>query len=200
MANSKIGQYQLEYRLEGFTAPTRSHALRIWVMPTGAPAVGTPPASVTIQKMGGSTASLQAVADQAWSYFRQAYSTTISAVSFSLWKFVTETSRDFITAGTLGTPAGATGTVTVAGQVTLTFRHALGGIGKIVLLETNLTGDNRAALVPLSSGTAAQKIAAYVMSADNPMIALDNSFPVSPLRDSRGQNEAIWRMVYRAGN
>jgi len=200
MPNSKIGQYQLEFRLEGFTAPTRSHALRIWIAPSGSPAIGTPPASVTIQKLGGSTANLQVVADQAWSYFRQAYVTTVSAVSFSMWKYVTETAREFITAGALTTPAGTAGVTTIAGQVTLTFRHALGGIGKIVLLESNLAGDTRSALVPLATGTAAQKIAAYMMSADSPMIALDNSFPVSPLRDSRGQNEAIWRMVYRAGN
>jgi hypothetical protein len=200
MPNSKIGQYQLEYRIEGFTAPTRSHALRLWIIPSGSPAVGTPPASVTIQKLGGSTASLQAVADQAWSFFRLAYVTTVQAVSFSLWKFATETARDFVTAGALTTPAGAAGVTTIAGQTTLTFRHALGGIGKIVLLESNLSGDTRTALVPNGAGTPAQRIAAYIMSADSPMIALDNSFPVSPLRDSRGQNEAIWRMVYRAGN
>lgn len=197
MPNSKIGQYQLELQLSGFTAPTRSHVVRLWCMPTGTPAVGTPPASVTIQKLGGATSNLQVVADAFWSYVRLSYPAAISAAGFTLWKYVTETSKDFITAGTLTTPAGATGSVQNAAQCTLTFRHALGGIGKIVLIESNQGGDTQVALVANSLGSAVQRLAAYLMSADSPMIALDNSFPVTPLRESRGQNEAAWRQIYR---
>jgi hypothetical protein len=195
--NSKIGQYSLEFDLNGYSSPTRSHKLRLWVMPTGTPAVGTPPAGVTIQKLGGTTASLQAVADQAWSYFRLAYPTAVIASSFSLWKFVTENVKDFVTAGTPAANTGATGTLTPAHQVTLTFRHALGAIGKIVMLESTATGNTQNALVANGAGTPQQRIAAYLVSADSPMLALDNSFPVTPLRDSRGENEALHKLLYR---
>lgn len=198
MANSRIGQYVLEYTLGGFTSPTRSHVVRMWVAPSGSPAVGTPPASITIQKLGGSTASLQAVAEQAWGFFRLQWPSTITASGFTLWKYVTENVRDFISAGTLTTPAGSGAGVTVSAQTTLTFRHALGGIGKIVLLESTNTGDSQVALVANAAGTPTQRLAAYLMSADSPMISLDNSFPVTPLRDSRGQNEAVWRKVNRS--
>ena len=199
MANSKIGQYVLEFNLTGFTSPTRSHVVRLWVQPTGTPAVGTPPASVTIQKLGGSTANLQVVAEQAWSYLRLNWGTAIFCTSFSLWKFVTENSRDFISGGSIAANAGTGSSPQIAGQVTLTFRHALGGIGKIVMLESGNAGDTQVALAANATGSAPQRLAAYIMSADGPMVALDNSFPVTPLRDSRGQNEAIWRKVYRAG-
>jgi hypothetical protein len=150
-----------------------------------------------MQKLGGATADLATVANQAWSYFRLQWAASISATGYSLWKFVTENSRDYITGGTLTTPAGTGAGITIAAQTTLSFRHALGGIGKIVLLESTNTGDTQTALVANGAGSATQRLAAYVMSADGPMVALDNSFPVTPLRDSRGQNEAIWRKVYR---
>lgn len=198
MANSKIGQHLLEFQLSGYTAPARSHVVRAWISPTGVPAIGTPPASVTIQKLGGATANLQVVADQFWSYLRLSYPAAIVASGFSLWRYVTENSRDFITAGTLATPAGSNGgAADVAGQCTLTFRHALGGIGKLVLIESVNPGNTQVALVPNGAGNNVQRIAAYLLSADGPMVALDNSFPIAALRDSRGQNEAVFKKVYR---
>jgi|SRR5215211_4053687 len=199
MPNSRIGQYQIEYSLEGFTAPARSHVVRMWVSAQGNPPVGTPATSIDILKLGGATAKLDVVANQAWGFFRLQWAASISATSYSLWKYVTENSRDYISGGSLTTPAGTAGGITIAHQVTLTFRHAAGGIGKLVLLETVATGDTRLALVPNAAGTPTARLAAYCMSADSPMVALDNAFPVSPLRDSRGQNEAVWRKVYRAG-
>lgn len=201
MANSKIGQWQLEYRIDGFTNPVRSHSLRVWVSASGTPTVGQAPADIQIQKRGGATATLQAVADQCWGFLRLFYTNTLSASSFSLWRYATETRRDFYSGGSLTTPAGSVaGLPTPAHQVTLTFRHALGGIGKLVLLETSLSGDSRLALVANAAGNPAQRMAAYMMSADGIMVALDNSFPISPLRDSRGQNETIWKQLYRSGN
>jgi hypothetical protein len=151
-------------------------------------------------KKGGTTGTLQVVADQAWSFFRLMYTTGISATSFSLWRWATNTARDFITAGVVGTPLGTGGSINVASQKTLTFRHALGGIGKIVFLEANLGGSARIALVPNAAGTSPQRIAAYLLSADSPMIALDNSFAVASLRDSSGENEAIFKLVNRSGS
>lgn len=191
MANSPVGQYQLEYDLSGFGAPVNSHKLRCNVMVTGAPVGGTPPASIDVMKKGGATATLQAVADQVWSYFRLLYPTVVSASSFTLWRWVTGTARDFVSAGILTTPAGTSGVATPSWQQTLTFRSGSGGIAKLVFIEANMSGNQRAALIPNAAGTAAQRVAAFALSADSPFQALDNAFIVAALRDSRGENEAI---------
>lgn len=198
MANSKIGQYQLEFNLDGWVTPTRSHFLRMNVDAINDPSAGANPTAVDIGLKNGLSDDLKAVADEAWSYLRLAYPTTISANSFTLWKWTTDTVRDFISAGSLATPTGTVGTPQLAAQVTLTFRAAAGGIAKLVFIESNQSGDTRSALVPNPAGTAMQRIADYLLSARSPMQALDNTFVVAALRDSRGQNEAIWRKLYRS--
>jgi len=198
MANVS-GPYQIEYQLDGWTSPTRSHVMRVNCLAVGSPAVGTPPAGVTMQKMGGGTATLQAVADQLWSFLRLSFPAAVVCSGFTLWHFpgVTE-ARDFITAGAVATPAGATGSVQQAQQTTLTFRSANGGIMKFVFLESNSAGDTRVALIPNAAGSSFQRLAAYVMSADNICIADDDGFPVTALRISQGQNERVWRKLFRA--
>ena len=198
MANVS-GPYQIEYQLDGWTLPTRSHVMRVNCLAVGSPAVGTPPASVTMQKMGGGTANLQVVADQLWSFLRLSFPAAITCSGFTLWRFPSTTeARDFITAGSVTTPAGATGSAQAAAQTTLTFRSANGGIMKFVFLESNSAGDQRAALVPNAAGSSFQRLAAYVMSADNVCIADDDGFPVTSLRISQGQNERIWRKLFRS--
>jgi hypothetical protein len=152
-----------------------------------------------MQKMGGGTATLQAVADQYWSFVRLAYAASVVCSGFTLWYFpgVTE-ARNFISAGSVATPAGATGAVSAAAQTTLTYRSANSGIMKQVYLESNSAGDGRVALIPNAAGSAFQRMAAYIMSADNIAIADDDGFPVTPLRISQGQNEKIWRKLFRA--
>ena len=191
MPNSKIGQYQVEYQLEGFGTPVNTHALRFTCQVAGNPAAGTPPAAIDVNRKGGVSATLQVVADQTWGFFRLAYPTSISAVSFTLWKWVTNTQREFISAGTLATPAGTGAAIVQSWQNTLTFRSGAGGILKIVMIESNAGGNQRAALVPNAAGNVPQRIAAYALSADSPFQALDNGFVVSALRDSRGENEAV---------
>jgi hypothetical protein len=191
MANSRIGQYLLEYDLSGFGAPVNSHKLRANIMVQGSPAGGTPPASIDVNLRGGATANLQVVADSVWSYFRLLYPTTVNAASFTLWKWVTNTAKDFIAAGAPALPAGTTGTTTASWQQTLTFRSGGGGIAKLVFIEANQGGNQRSPLIPNAAGTAPQRIAAFALSASSPFQALDNAFLVAALRDSRGENEAI---------
>lgn len=191
MPNSRVGQYQLEYDLTGFTSPVNSHKLRSNVMAAGSPAAGTAPSLIEINQRGGGTDDLQVIADTMWGFYRLVYPNTISVSSFTLWRWVTNTAKEFVSAGVVGTPAGATGAVVQSWQTTLTFRSGTGGIGKLVFIECNLGGNQRSALVPNAAGTAPQRIAAYAISAGSPLQALDNGFFVAALRDSRGENEAI---------
>jgi hypothetical protein len=194
------GPYEIEFTLTGWTAPVREHVIRFNVAVLSNPPAGTLPSAIDVQKMGGGTAKLNVVADQIWSFYRQAYSPSVTVTGYTLWKYVTGTlAKDFIAAGTATTPAGtAAGGITIAHQVTLTFRSANGGVMKSVLIESNATGENRVTLLPNSAGNFAQRIAAYHLSADNVALARDDSYPIAALRDSRGQNEKIWRKVYRS--
>lgn len=197
MANSKIGQYRLEFPVTGYTAPIRSHICGLWVAPTTTPAPGTLPSDVDLQLLGGGTDTLQAVALDYANRIRPLFDATLGIGAFTLWRYATEFSRDFVTAGTVA-PVTSTGSgVSIAiGQV-LTFRHANGGVGKHVFLETMFGGNAYINLVPNASGNTIERFAAWVMSSDSPVIALDNSFPVAPLKFAQGENESVWRKVYR---
>lgn len=192
------GPYEIEFTVVGFTSPTREHKVRMNVAAIGTPAPGTLPASITIQKAGGGTGTLAAVADQAWSFLRQFWPSSITCIGYQFWKYVPGTyGKDFISTGTVTNPAGTGGGVTIKHQLTLTFRSANGGILKTVLLETALGGDTQTALVPNGAGNAAQKWAAYMLSADGVALAADDGYPILALRDSRGENERIFRKIYR---
>jgi hypothetical protein len=194
------GPYEIEFQLAGWTPPTREHLLRFSVVALGNPVPGSLPSVIDIQKTGGTSAKLDAVANQIWSFYRQAYNTSVTVVGYTLWRYVTGTlAKDFIASGTVSTPAGTSAaTIVTAGQVTLTFRAAGGGIMKSVLIESSQPGDTRTTLIPNAAGTPVQRIAAYHLSADNVALARDDTYPIAALRDNRGQNEKIWRKVFRA--
>lgn len=192
------GPYEIEFTLGGWTAPVREHKIRLNCAALGAPVAGTLPTAITIQKAGGGTATLDVVANQAWSFLRQFYPSSITAIGYTFWKYVTGThAKNFISTGTLTTPLGTGPAVVVKSQLTLTFRSANGSIAKTVLLETGFGGDAQIALVPNGAGTAPQKWAAYVLSTDNIVLAADDGYPILALRDSRGENERIFRKIYR---
>lgn len=194
------GPYEIEFEVNmGAVTPARTHVIRVNCAIVGTPAPGTLPSAITVQKAGGGTGTLQAVADQWWSFVRQFYLPSVTCTSFTLWKYISGTfSKDFISAGAVANPAGTGGGSTViAGQVTLSFRTANGSVIKQVFIETGLAGDTRTTLVPNAAGNSVQKFAAYLLSADNVALGRDDSYPVAALRDSRGQNEKVWRSIYR---
>jgi hypothetical protein len=192
------GPYELEFVLSLATTPAREHVIRQNIALVGSPVAGTPFASITVQKQGGGTANLQTAADLLWSFHRLMHATIMTVVNVILWKYVTGTfAKDFVSSGTVATPSGVTGSAQEAQQHTLSFRTANGGIMKLVYLEGNVAGNSRLNLVPNTVGTNFQKVAAYVLSADNICLGRDDSYPVAALRESRGQNERVWRSIHR---
>jgi hypothetical protein len=192
------GPYEIEFTLTGWTAPAREHVFRVNVAAVGSPAVGALPTAIDIQKMGGSTAKLNIVANQIWEFLRLFNNASITCSGYQLWKYVPGTlGKDFISTGAVTNPACNDAGGVNAAQLTQTYRSANGGILKVVMLESNQAGDARVTLVPNAAGTPSQKLAAYIMSADNVFLARDDAYPVNPLRDSRGQNEKIWRLINR---
>lgn len=197
MANSKVGNYQLEYNLTGYIAPIRSHTHAIYVAPTGTPSAGATPASIDIQLLGGGTDTLENVANTYGDFVRRMYSPDVLMGQWTLWRYATENARDFITAGSLTLATTPSGTLKIAQQETLTYRTAGGGILKQVFIEAKNGGDLKEQLQPDATGSDVDRLAFFTLSAGSPVIGIDNTFPVAPLFNSRGQNERVWRKIYR---
>lgn len=197
MANSKIGQYRLEVPLTGFSSPSRAHVAGLWVAPTTTPSPGTLPDDIDIQLLGGGTRTLEEVALDYMERIRVFYDAAVTIAQFTLWRYATENQRDFVTSGSVTTTAAAGSGITPAHQVTMTFRHALGGVSRHVLLETSFNGNQFNQLIANPAGNQQQQYAAYIMSNISPCIALDNSFPVVPLRFAEEENEYWQGKIYR---
>jgi hypothetical protein len=196
------GPYEIELILNfPSLAPIRNHAIRVNCAIVGTPPPGTLFSGITVQKAGGGTGTAQAVVDQLWSFVRLAYHTSVTLTGVTIWKYVIGTyGKDFVSAGiAAGTLTGASATApVVAQQQTLSFRSANGSVMKMVLLEPSPTGDSTTTLIPNVSGAHHQRIAAYILSADNVALARDDAYPIAALRSSLGQNERIWRKVHRS--
>jgi len=164
----------------------------------GTPAIGSLPTAVTVAKAGGGSATLAVVANQAWEFMRLMWPVAISCTGYQLWRYVSGTyAKDFISTGTVTNPTASGAGFAVAQQTVLTFRSANGGILKSVFLESNMTGNTKLTLIPSAAGTPAQKWAAYLLSADNVSLARDDAYPINGLFDSRGENERLFRLIYR---
>lgn len=197
MANSKIGNYRLEFFVSGFTSPTRTHVVGAWVLPTTAPSAGALPTDIDIQLKGGGTKNLQEVANQLGSFLRTFYAGAVSMTSYTLWRYATEFSRDFISAGTAVLTTAGSGSISVAHQQTVTMRCAGGAIMKTVIMEGNIAGNVIRTLTPNASGDIVERLAAYYLSVDGAAVGLDNTFPVAALRDAREENEFWQGKIYR---
>lgn len=197
MANSKIGNYRIEFEAIGYSNPTRQHAFGFWAVPDSAPDIGDPPTAINVRVRSGGTSTLAAAAQLHWDFARLLYDGAITVGSYTMWRYDTENARSFITAGDLSTPTGTGGGIQVANYINLSFRTAAGGIIKLLFPEPNQGGNNFNVLIPNAVGTAPQRVAAYVLSASSAVTGLDNTFPIAALRDSRGQNELYFREVFR---
>lgn len=192
------GPYEIEYSLTGWSAPARQHVFRVSVAAVGNPAAGSLPTAVDIQKMGGGTAKLNVVANQLWEFVRLFYPVAITCSGYTLWKYVPGTlGKDFRSAGAVTNVAGSGAAIAAASQIVHTFRSAFGGVMKIQLMETSFGGSNRITLVPNGAGVAYQRLAAYVLSADNIVLARDDSYPVAAMNVASSENEALFRLLYR---
>ena len=198
MAENLPGPYEIEFDMLGWSSPAREHVHRINVACVGTPAIGALPTAINIQKMGGGSGTLNVVANQYWEFMRLFYPAAITTSGYILWKYVVGTlGKTFISSGTVTNPAGNGAAIVAASQLTLTYRSALGGIMKQVLLEPNLAGSNRIPLIPNAAGASYQRMAAYIMSADNIALARDDGFPIAPMHAASGENERMFRKLYR---
>lgn len=136
-----------------------------------------------------------------WALVRVLYSSTLTAVTSAiLWKVNPDgVSRTFISTHAVALPTGATaGNPTAGHQQTLTFRSGKGSTSKLVFIETLGSGKTIGLLLPNAAGSAAQKIAAYVLSTSGWIAARGLSWPVAASKEANTYNEVIERKRFRA--
>lgn len=202
MAINYPGPYEVEfvYRVTIGTV-TLPHYLRVNCAVVGSPAPGTAMSTINVMTKAGTPASLNTSIQTFWNWYRYQLGTTVTVDAPSLFKYTPGTfEKTFIAAydgAALGNGAGASG-IGDSHQMTQSYRTANGGILKLTWLEdTNGTLVNQATLVANAAGSNDQRLAAYMLSSAAWIIARDDSFPVAPLKQSFGQNEAVFRQRHR---
>lgn len=196
MAINYPGPYEIEME---YLVSSMTHKLRFSCTVDGTPSPGTPSNTINILKRGGALASMDSVVGQFWGFLRPWFHTGVTVNQVTLWKYTTGTfERTYIATMGVSLAAGSSATApSLATQNTFTFRSGNGGIAKITLLEGNDPGALRYPLIANSAGDIAQKLAAYLISSDSPVLARDDSFLVAPMYRLGGQNEALFRKRYR---
>jgi len=187
------GPYQVEIN---YSTAARSHKMRLDCQLSTSPPAGADLSTLNVITSGGANVGLTSAVGSLITLMLPFVSDTMTFNDFTLWKFVTGTQqRTFI-----GTAQIAIVGTNVNGSVPahysmFTMRTQNGGIAKVVLLEDVSNGNTK---LPYSLlGTAAQDLFDYMTGDDTWIYARDNSYPVAPLFRSEGQNEALWRKIYR---
>lgn len=198
MARNLPGPYGLEIE---YVVKLRAHSLLVNCVTVGAPAPGTPAASVSLATKAGGSILVNQAANDLWGIVRLSLQTVnAAATGWTLWKYIPGgDDKTFICAGslTIATGANAGGTIDASYQM-ISMRTGNGGIMKITILDTIHGQQNQAAITPNAAAlTVPERLSAYLLSGSNWILGRDDSYPVAALRASYGQNETVWKKINR---
>lgn len=187
------GPYQVEIN---YSIPARSHKMRIDCQVVGSPVPGTSPSQIDVQVANGTTKPLDQAVDELIALLQPICSNTMTFNDFTLWKFTANTyQRQFVTTEPLGVLGTATAGANPAHYRIWTMRTIGGGIAKLTLLEDTNTSNDQVPYASLDVNSKA--LVDYLIGNTGWLYARDNTYPIAALYESRGQNEAIWRKIYR---
>lgn len=195
------GPYTLE--IDYFTtinSRSLKHTNVVNCVAVGSPVPGTAATSILLATAGGGTKTLADAAAQWWSFYRLLLPTSTTAGAMSLYRITPNTSkRTFIQSVVVLPATGAVANAPLAAREdTLTFRSGKGKWLTIDAQETSNANDTQVPLTPNAGGSAQQRVAAYMLSADCVLSSRDRSFPVGAMNYSNTQNEAIYRKRFRS--
>jgi hypothetical protein len=193
MATNFPGPYAVEitYVIGGLT-----HKMLLNTQVSGSPDPGDNAALVDLVLRNASTIPLPDAVDDWIALLVPLFSTTSTFVEAVLWRYEPESfDRTFITSYAIGEDGTNAGAFAPAKYRKFSFRTQGGGILYVTLLESIVDG-NLQETYPFASG-ASNAIANYVVAATSWIYARDNTYPISPLRLSDGQNEVLFRKRYR---
>lgn len=191
----KRGPYivRIPYTITGLT-----HELTFQCAVSGTVEPGVPPTDVNLITRNGVGRTLSNAVLDFWSIARLILPVGAITSQYYLERAQAGTDKLFYTSsGTLGTATGGAA-ISLTRQLTLTFRSANSGVARLIFLEGTYTGENVQPLVPDEASTAApERLAAWVIDGDSPVLATDASWLVAPMSIADTQNEAIYNSRYR---
>jgi hypothetical protein len=195
MATNFPGPYEMRFF---YTSDGRSHVHRVNVQVSGTPVPGTDDfTTIDILLRDTSVDLASDIADAwvaLWKPFLPSSGGSISRVE--LWKFTAGTFiSTFVASYDIGVAGTGAGAVVPASQMIFVFRTAEGGIMKLSFLDT--TNTPGLPVVPPYGG-ANDALADFVLAPASPFLARDTSFPIANIALYPGQNEALFKKIYRA--
>lgn len=118
-------------------------------------------------------------------------------VNCELWKYEPESFEGtFISARDIAVAATGTGTTVAAGQELYTFRTQEGGVMKLSFMQSREAVGAPKSYAALNADQKA--IVDYVIDSDDALwLGRDTSYPVAFMRMFPGQNEALFKKVFR---
>lgn len=195
MAINYPGPYELRFN---YNVSNRDHQFRHSLDFVVDPVAGQDVNTISYAMNGGGEQSLVTWIDDTWEKVAKLFNDVDLTVGVvELFRYTPLSfSSDYITSYLPTGIVGSNNATEAANQMTITLRSLEGGYAKIVLLDTIVLHNNQSKQFP--TGTAAlDNVATHLTKAGTAMLARDTSYVFQPLRYSTGQNEAVWRKIYR---
>lgn len=189
MANNFPGPYQLDIH---YTVAGLEHVQKLNFKANGTPSPGTP--FDDIEFLGKDfTIFTSSAALNGWVALLQPLFSAGTTLDYAeIWSVAPlSNDRTFIASKVIGSVGTSGGDYTPCHQLTLTNRTVEGGILRIVLMESTNTSQVRTPYAGV--GAVVQAIFDYVNDASTWVLGRDTSYPISPLNQVGGQNEALFR-------
>lgn len=196
MASNFPGPYAVEmvYTVGGLT-----HRMLLNCDVSGSPAPGTDVSLISVLDADGTLINLDDAVTSFVALLAPLYDGASDFVEYILWEYTPGTfDRDYISGNSLGTAGSNVGSYAPAKYRKFSFRTAGGGIAYVTLLESIVDGNTQQSY-PYTS-PASNAIADFVTGTGTNsgwILGRDNTYPVSSLRLSDGQNEAVFRKRFR---
>lgn len=174
-----------------------SHKIEVSCDVTEAPTSPTDLSTLTFVTKGATTKTVPDGISEFFATLAPLYPSSVSFDSIELWQYAVDSyDASFIGAYGLTVAGTSGGSINPASQITVTFRDTVGGILKIVMLET-VSSDTTAQTGLSGAGSEVGAINTYATGNDSWLQSRRNGFPAAFLRASWTQNEAIYRKRYR---
>lgn len=175
---------------------TMTHRFTLDVKIVLEPFPGGDPAEITLEGKDGTPIQFTAwVADVA-ALWATIYPATATLSRCELWRIPEGTfDGTFVNVVEIGQAGESLSASQVARQLTLTFRSREGGNARWQLMESIFTGNASVSPPYVSPG---DTLAAFILAADSPVVARDNTPLIANIKLSVSENERLWRKRYRS--
>lgn len=181
-----------------YTTSGLTHQLRLSVELIGAPTIGTDFADIDVNPRVSAAYPLSTWVDGLIAVIKTRFGPTGSTFDYAeLWEYTLGTNdAQYISAYTIGVPGTGGAEAVPAAYEMYTFRTDEGGTMRLTLMEVGIDLDTQTPYAAMATGS--KNIADYITSPDSPVVGRDTGRVVMCIKNSFGENEAIWRKRNRS--